>query len=155
MASSSSSSVHNRSFPTHCKCRLCLARRVSWTERNPGRRFLVCPKPSVRKVTIICCFKVFIFKFALYILILFLLCSLSKTDVIAFFGLMMSWTLTGINTPCMICMWQWTMKKDQCLKKELTNMSWRFTRHKWRLNWKTHKQICASGGGWQISWCFC
>ncbi|GJX76800.1 hypothetical protein Tco_0323611 [Tanacetum coccineum] len=39
--STSSSNSHNqsriRSFPTHCKCSLPLARRISWTEMNPGR----------------------------------------------------------------------------------------------------------------------
>ncbi|GKA43602.1 hypothetical protein Tco_0736326 [Tanacetum coccineum] len=48
MSSSSSSNIHNRdrSLPTHCKCRLPLARRISWIEWNPGRRFLGCRKPS-------------------------------------------------------------------------------------------------------------
>ncbi|GKC93619.1 hypothetical protein Tco_1159061 [Tanacetum coccineum] len=40
------SRVRNRVFPTHCKCGLRLARRVSWTERNPARQFLVYPRPS-------------------------------------------------------------------------------------------------------------
>ncbi|GKC75090.1 hypothetical protein Tco_1125864 [Tanacetum coccineum] len=50
MASSSSHSGNrsrNRVLPTHCKCNIRLARRVSWTQRNPGRRFLVCPRPSL------------------------------------------------------------------------------------------------------------
>ncbi|GJY21149.1 hypothetical protein Tco_0393715 [Tanacetum coccineum] len=45
--SSSSNRSRVRNLPTHCKCGLRLAKRVSWTERNPCRRFLVCPKPSV------------------------------------------------------------------------------------------------------------
>ncbi|GJW65915.1 hypothetical protein Tco_0117799 [Tanacetum coccineum] len=47
MSSSSSSINRNRvrSLPTHCKCGLPLARRISWTEWNPGRRFLGCRKP--------------------------------------------------------------------------------------------------------------
>ena len=123
-------------------------------KKKPGASFSCVPQTICKKTYNHLLLKVFLVKSALYSLFLFFLCSLSKTNVIASFGLMVSWTLTGINTPCLNCMWQWTMKKDQCLKKELTDMSWSFSRHKWRLNWKTHKQICASGGGWQISWCF-
>ncbi|GJZ96160.1 hypothetical protein Tco_0668494 [Tanacetum coccineum] len=50
MASSSSHSGNqsrNRVLPSHCKCNIRLARRISWTERNPGRRFLVCPRPLI------------------------------------------------------------------------------------------------------------
>ncbi|GJW88506.1 hypothetical protein Tco_0163846 [Tanacetum coccineum] len=46
--SSSSNRSRVRNLPTHCKCGLRLAKRVSWTERNPCRRFLVCPKPSLQ-----------------------------------------------------------------------------------------------------------
>ncbi|GJR04844.1 hypothetical protein Tco_0527828 [Tanacetum coccineum] len=47
MATSSSSNRSRvRNLPTHCNCGIHLANRVSWTERNPCRRFLVCPKPS-------------------------------------------------------------------------------------------------------------
>ncbi|GJY65367.1 hypothetical protein Tco_0467605 [Tanacetum coccineum] len=49
MASSSSNNgnrVRNHVLPTHCKCGLRLAMRVSWTKRNPARRFLVRPRPS-------------------------------------------------------------------------------------------------------------
>ncbi|GJZ60809.1 hypothetical protein Tco_0616625 [Tanacetum coccineum] len=47
MATSSSSNRSRvRNLPTHCNCGIHLANRVSWTERNPCRHFLVCPKPS-------------------------------------------------------------------------------------------------------------
>ncbi|GKA69428.1 hypothetical protein Tco_0775492 [Tanacetum coccineum] len=41
-----SSSGHRHVFQTLCKCGLGLARRISWTEMNLARRFLVCPRPS-------------------------------------------------------------------------------------------------------------
>ncbi|GJW85493.1 hypothetical protein Tco_0158638 [Tanacetum coccineum] len=46
----SSSSGHRHVFPTHCKCGLRLARRISWTEMNPARRFLVCPRPWEERI---------------------------------------------------------------------------------------------------------
>nr|GFA73249.1 DNA-(apurinic or apyrimidinic site) lyase 2 [Tanacetum cinerariifolium] len=44
--SSSSNQSHVRNLPTHCNCGIHLAKRVSWTKRNPCYHFLVCSKPS-------------------------------------------------------------------------------------------------------------
>nr|GEV23862.1 hypothetical protein [Tanacetum cinerariifolium] len=44
---SSSSFTSHRRLPTHCKCGFPLVKRMSWTDLNPGRRFLNYPSSNI------------------------------------------------------------------------------------------------------------